>query len=141
MKADEPAALPLRKVVLFNSGIGFYEHRGQVTGNAVVDMRFNVDDVNDLLKSLVPEDLDGGKVKITLKGRIRDFQDDQPVAGADGDPVGLDAPREHHHLHRGAGVGAGGSQIAHVGDLLHAHFPAPAHAPNPNELPDAIVMI
>jgi len=31
--------------------------------------------------------------------------------------------------------------IAHVGDLLHTHFPAPAHAPNPNELPDAIVMI
>jgi len=31
--------------------------------------------------------------------------------------------------------------IAHVGDLLHAHFPAPAHAPNPNELPDAIVLI
>ena len=31
--------------------------------------------------------------------------------------------------------------INHVGDLLHAHFPAPAHAPNPNELPDAIVMI
>lgn len=31
--------------------------------------------------------------------------------------------------------------IAQVGDLLHTHFPAPAHAPNPNELPDAIVMI
>jgi uncharacterized membrane protein len=31
--------------------------------------------------------------------------------------------------------------IAHVGDLLHAHFPAPVHAPNPNELPDAIVLI
>lgn len=31
--------------------------------------------------------------------------------------------------------------IAQVGDLLHAHFPAPAHAPNPNELPDAIVLI
>lgn len=31
--------------------------------------------------------------------------------------------------------------IARVGDLLHAHFPAPAHAPNPNELPDAIVLI
>ena len=31
--------------------------------------------------------------------------------------------------------------IAQVGDLLHAHFPAPAHTPNPNELPDAIVLI
>ena len=31
--------------------------------------------------------------------------------------------------------------IAQVGELLHAHFPASPHAPNPNELPDAIVLI
>jgi len=31
--------------------------------------------------------------------------------------------------------------IAQVGELLHAHFPACANQPNPNELPDAIVLI
>lgn len=31
--------------------------------------------------------------------------------------------------------------IAHVSDLLHAHFPAAAHTSNPNELPDAIVLL
>jgi uncharacterized membrane protein len=31
--------------------------------------------------------------------------------------------------------------IALVGELLHAHFPAPADGANPNELPDAIVLI
>ena len=31
--------------------------------------------------------------------------------------------------------------IGHVSDLLHAHFPAPAHTSNPNELPDAIVLV
>lgn len=67
--AAEPVAdLPLKKVVLFNSGVGFYEHRGEVTGDATVDLRFKVDDVNDLLKSLVPQDLDGGKVSTVTYG-------------------------------------------------------------------------
>ncbi len=54
--------LPLSRVVLFNSGVGFFEHNGQVDGNARVDFKFNVDDVNDLLKSMVLEDLGGGHV-------------------------------------------------------------------------------
>ena len=67
--AAEPVAdLPLKKVVLFNSGVGYYEHRGEVTGDASVDLRFKVDDVNDLLKSLVPQDLDGGKVSTVTYG-------------------------------------------------------------------------
>ncbi len=31
--------------------------------------------------------------------------------------------------------------IARVGELLHAHFPAPRHAPNPDELPNSIVLL
>ena len=38
--------LPLTKVVLFNSGVGFYQRSGEVEGNAEVDLKFNVDDVN-----------------------------------------------------------------------------------------------
>ncbi len=61
--ADEPsAAVPLNKVVMFNSGVGFFEHRGEVQGNARLELKFNVDDVNDLLKSMVLQDLGGGKV-------------------------------------------------------------------------------
>lgn len=60
--------LPLKKVVLFNSGVGYYEHRGTVTGDATVELKFNVDDVNDLLKSLVPQDLDGGRVSTVTYG-------------------------------------------------------------------------
>ena len=69
VSAAEPVAdLPLKKVVLFNSGVGFYEHRGEVTGDATIDLRFKVDDVNDLLKSLVPQDLDGGKASTVTYG-------------------------------------------------------------------------
>ena len=62
--ADAPADqnLPLKRVVLFNSGVGFFEHAGQVDGNAEIQLQFNVDDINDLLKSMVVEDLDGGQI-------------------------------------------------------------------------------
>lgn len=69
--AEETApALPLKKVVLFSSGVGFYEHEGKVTGNADVDLKFNVKDVNDLLKSMVPQDLDGGAVSTVTYGSM-----------------------------------------------------------------------
>ncbi|MEX2140621.1 MAG: hypothetical protein WD894_15265 [Pirellulales bacterium] len=61
--ADEKASdLPLNRVVLFSSGVGFYEHNGQIEGNGHVDLKFNVDDVNDLLKSMVLQDLGGGRI-------------------------------------------------------------------------------
>lgn len=31
--------------------------------------------------------------------------------------------------------------IQQVGELLHAHYPASTHHPNPNELPDAVVLL
>ncbi|MBL9080682.1 MAG: hypothetical protein JNK76_02690, partial [Planctomycetales bacterium] len=57
----DSSSLPLKRIVLFNSGVGFFEHGGEVTGDATVDLKFKVDDVNDLLKSLVPQDLGGGQ--------------------------------------------------------------------------------
>lgn len=66
----KPAALPLKKIVLFNSGVGFFEHAGEVTGDASVDLQFNVDDINDLLKSLVPQDLGGGRASTVTYGSM-----------------------------------------------------------------------
>lgn len=60
----EPAAaeLPLEKVVLFTSGVGYFQHGGKVTGDVTVEMNFKAEHVNDLLKSMVVEDLGGGTV-------------------------------------------------------------------------------
>ncbi len=66
-----PAAstnLPLKRVVLFSSGVGFFEHAGQVEDDAKVQMKFNVEDINDLLKSMVVQDLDGGQVSTVTYG-------------------------------------------------------------------------
>lgn len=61
-KPDSKASLPLKNVVLFSSGVGFFEHRAEVDGNAQIDLKFNVDDINDLLKSMVLQDLGGGRI-------------------------------------------------------------------------------
>jgi hypothetical protein len=59
---DAPKKLLLTHVVLFNSGVGYFLREGSVEGNSRVDMTFPVSDVNDLLKSMLLEDLGGGKV-------------------------------------------------------------------------------
>ena len=55
-------ALPVARVVLFNSGVGYFSREGTVTDNARVDLTFLERDVNDLLKSMTLQDLDGGRV-------------------------------------------------------------------------------
>jgi hypothetical protein len=54
--------LPLGQVILFNSGVGYFQREGVIEGDARVDLQFPASDVNDLLKSLVLQDLDHGKV-------------------------------------------------------------------------------
>ena len=63
--ATQPAAadLPVKGVTLFSSGVAYFEHSGTVDGDATAALRFKADQINDLLKSLVLQDLDGGQVK------------------------------------------------------------------------------
>ncbi|MGV3707307.1 MAG: hypothetical protein ACO1Q7_00590 [Gemmatimonas sp.] len=48
--------------MLFSSGVGFFEHAGNVQGNSATELRFKTNQINDILKSLVLEDRDGGRV-------------------------------------------------------------------------------
>ena len=54
--------VPVKRVVLFSSGVGYYEHDGVVHGDAATELRFKTDQINDVLKSLVLQDRDGGRV-------------------------------------------------------------------------------
>ena len=66
----KPATLPLTRVVLFNAGVGYFHREGRVDGDAKLELRFPEADINDLIKSLVLIDRDGGKVKpITYDNR------------------------------------------------------------------------
>lgn len=58
----EQKSLPLSRVVLFSSSVGFFEHSGEVEGNKQLEFSFKTSDINDLLKSMVVQDKDGGTV-------------------------------------------------------------------------------
>ncbi len=68
--AQDPAGaqLPVRRVVLYNSGVGYFEHQAQIEGDVRVDLKFNVEDVNDLLKSMVLQDEGGGNIATITYG-------------------------------------------------------------------------
>ena len=51
--------LPLNQVVLFNSGVGYFQRSGPVEGEARVDLQFCASNINDLIKSLIIEDKHG----------------------------------------------------------------------------------
>lgn len=55
-------ALPISHVILFSSGVGYFQREGELDGPGRVDLTFPGADVNDLLKSLVLQDTNGGKV-------------------------------------------------------------------------------
>ena len=54
--------LPVRRVVLYKSGVGYFEHVGRVRGNQTVTIDFTSAQLDDALKSLTTLDLDGGRV-------------------------------------------------------------------------------
>jgi hypothetical protein len=54
--------LPVKSVVLFTNGVGYFSREGTVTGSGSVELRFDARDINDLLKSMVVRDLDGGNI-------------------------------------------------------------------------------
>jgi len=60
--SSDPTDMPVKKVVLYRSGVGYFEHGGTVQGNRTTELRFKSAQINDILKSLVLEDLDGGKI-------------------------------------------------------------------------------
>jgi hypothetical protein len=64
----EGQSVPLKTVFIFNSGVGYFEHEGEVDGNATIELKFSVDDINDLLKSMVLQDLGGGKIAAVTYG-------------------------------------------------------------------------
>ncbi len=102
------ANLPLKRIVLFSSGVGFFEHRGELVDDAQVELRFRTENINDLLKSMVVFD-EGGKVSVVtyaskdpISRTLKSFAVDltpNPTLGEllnqlRGEKVRLEAPNE-----------------------------------------------
>jgi hypothetical protein len=56
------ARLPLKRVVLYKNGVGYFEHSGQVRGSEEIHIDFTTGQLNDALKSLTAVDLNGGQI-------------------------------------------------------------------------------
>jgi len=61
--AQAEQTLPVTRVVLFRSGVGYIERAGTVDGNATLTLMLREAQMNDLLKSMVLIDLDGGRIQ------------------------------------------------------------------------------
>ena len=69
MLPAEAADLTLKRVVLSTGGVGYFEYEAAVTGDATLALDVPLDQVDDVLKSLVVYDSGGTAGEITLPGR------------------------------------------------------------------------
>jgi hypothetical protein len=61
-KSASAPQLPLAQAILYSSGVGYFQREGQVEGSGRIDLTFPAQDVNDLLKSMVLQDMGGGVI-------------------------------------------------------------------------------
>ena len=66
--AEEGASLPLSKISLYSSGVGYFQHDGTVNSRTQLDLRLHTNQINDMLKSLVVQDFGGGRVSTVTYG-------------------------------------------------------------------------
>ena len=81
--------LPIKKVILYKHGVGYFELQGEIEDDAVVELAFKSDQMNDILKSLTVVDLSGGVVSsisydstIPLAKQLEDIAIDVPDKNA-----------------------------------------------------------
>jgi hypothetical protein len=74
------ADLPIREVILYKHGVGFFERSGELKPGETARLDFKAADMNDVLKSLTITDRNGGKIgsvrydaSETLEKRLEDF--------------------------------------------------------------------
>jgi hypothetical protein len=60
--AEDSARLPVKRVVLYKNGVGYFEHSAHVRGNQDLGIDFTTAQLNDVLKSLTAVDLGDGRI-------------------------------------------------------------------------------
>ena len=73
------ADLPVKQVVLYKNGVGYFERSGEVASGEAARLRFKASEMNDVLKSLTVEDRSGKVVSLRYDSsepadqKLRDF--------------------------------------------------------------------
>lgn len=103
--AAEPLAL--KRVLLSTGGVGYFEYEAKVTGDETLDLAVPLDQVDDVMKSIVVYDDKGGIGEISLPGR-------EPLAAAFREmpfgPEALSSPADLLNALRGAEVRVDGAR-------------------------------
>jgi hypothetical protein len=66
LSAHGGGELPPAEVVLYSTGVGYFEHRGSIEGSALIKLSFGKDEMKDVLKSLVIRDPEGGTAEAVI---------------------------------------------------------------------------
>jgi hypothetical protein len=61
-EGDAGGRLPVKRVVLYKNGVGYFEHSARVHGNQELAIDFTTSQLNDVLKSLTAVDLGDGRI-------------------------------------------------------------------------------
>jgi len=62
MASTMAADIPIREVILYKSGVGYFERAGTLRPGESAHLDFKASEMNDVLKSLTLEDRNGGKI-------------------------------------------------------------------------------
>ena len=60
--ADSQGRLPVKRVVLYKNGVGYFEHSARVRGTQELNIDFTTAQLNDVLNSLTVVDLGSGRI-------------------------------------------------------------------------------
>src|SRR3954447_4511539 len=79
-QSSQPAHIPVKRVILYKHGIGFFEREGTAGTGEEARLDFKAADMNDVLKSLTVHDASGNRVNSirydsneTLQQRLAKF--------------------------------------------------------------------
>ncbi len=99
--------LALKRVMLSSAGLGYFEYEATVENDATLKLTVPLDQVDDVLKSLVVYDDKGGVGGLSLPGRepLKQAFKDSPF-----DEAALQSPAELLSALKGAQVSVGGSR-------------------------------
>jgi hypothetical protein len=103
--AQTPDDLQLKRVLLSTGGVGYFEYEATITGDQTLSLQVRLDQVNDVLKSIVVYDDRGGIGEISLPGRepLEEVFREMPFG-----PEALASPLALLNALRGAEVEAAG---------------------------------
>src|SRR5215813_1932616 len=99
--------LALKRVMLSSGGLGYFEYEAAVDGDATLKLTVGLDQVDDVLKSLVVYDDKGGIGGLSLPGKepLSQVFKDMPF-----DQRALESPADLLGALKGAQISVGGSR-------------------------------